>query len=426
MSDVPPDTPRPRPRRPTVQPVVVPRWLQLVALPLLVLGLYTVARAAGSVLLVFAIAAVVALILQPLVAGLQRGRVPRGIAIATVYLGLFLVLATVVVLLANPVANQVDAFQKDVPGLIDDANRSLADLQRTFDRKNISIEIKRPGETALQTLQGKLTSGTGQIVSSATGVLEALVRGGFALILILVLSVYMLLYGPRIGDGVRAVMPPGSGEPDDDFPTRVVRAVGGYVRGQLLFSVAMGAGAGAGLWIYGALGIFPDGQTYALAFAVWFGFMELVPYLGPILGALPPVLVAFLQDPLTGLWVALLFVAIQQLEGHVVAPVIFGHALRINPILVIFALLLGAEVAGIVGALVALPMLAVLRETVVYLRQHLVLEPWGAADGVGLAGDEHAARGAPPQRGDHEVGEVDQPPPHELTAPAPRQGAPRG
>ena len=424
MSDVPPDTPRPLGRPPTVKSVVVPRWLQLVALPLLVLGLYAIARAAGAVLLIFTIAGVVALILQPLVGGLQRFRLPRGLAIVTVYLGLFLVLATIVVLLANPIANQVDQFQKDVPGLIDDANRSLADLQRTFDRKSIHIEIKRPGETALQTLQGKVTSGTGQIVSSATGVLEALVRAGFALILILVLSVYMLLYGPRIGDGVRAIMPPGSGEPDDDFPTRVVRAVGGYVRGQLLFSVAMGAGAGIGLWTFGALDIFPDGRTYALAFAVWFGFMELIPYLGPILGAMPPVIVAFLQDPLTGLWVALLFVAIQQLEGHVVAPLIFGHALRINPILVIFALLLGGELAGIVGALVALPVLAVLRETVVYLRQHLVLEPWGPAEGVGLNGEEGEAR--PAQASPPPPDEADEPRPPELAAPAPRQGARRG
>ena len=76
------------------------------------------------------------------------------------------------------------------------------------------------------------------------------------------------------------------------------------------------------------------------------------------------------------MWVALLFVGLQQLEGHVVAPQIFGHTLRINPLLVIFALLLGLQIHGIVGALVALPILAVLRETVVYLSRHLTFEPW--------------------------------------------------
>jgi predicted PurR-regulated permease PerM len=192
-----------------------------------------------------------------------------------------------------------------------------------------------------------------------------------------VLSIYMLIHGARIGTLVRGVMPPGDGTREDDYPSRVVRAVAGYVRGQLLFSLAMGFGAGVGLWIYGALGIFPDGQTYALAFGVFFGLMELIPYVGPFLGALPPVLVALFQDPLTAVWVALLFVGLQQIEGHVVAPVIFGHALRINPLLVIFALLFGGELFGIIGALVALPVAAVVRETVVYLSQHTVLEPWG-------------------------------------------------
>ena len=73
---------------------------------------------------------------------------------------------------------------------------------------------------------------------------------------------------------------------------------------------------------------------------------------------------------------ALLFVGLQQLEGHVVAPQIFGHTLRINPLLVIFALLLGLQLYGIVGALIALPILSVLRETVVYLSRHVELEPW--------------------------------------------------
>ena len=296
MSAVPPDTPPQLPPdgpRPPA-PVVVPRWVQLVALPLLVLGLYTIARAAGNVLLIFSIAGVVALILQPLVAALQAARLPRGVAIAVVYVGLLCVLVVLGLLLANPVASQVDAFRKDVPSLVDDANRSLADLQRTFDDKGIDIEVKRQGETALETLQSKVTTGTGDIVSFGTGLLETIVTAGFALILVVVLSIYLLLYGPRIGAGVRAVMPPGAGTPDDDFPTRVIGAVAGYVRGQLLFSLAMGAGAGLGLWLFGVLGIFPDGQRYALVFGAFFGLMELIPYLGPFLGATPPVLVALL------------------------------------------------------------------------------------------------------------------------------------
>jgi predicted PurR-regulated permease PerM len=368
-----------------VAKVVVPRWIQLVALPLGVVALYLIAKAAGIVLLAFTVAAVVALILNPMVTFLQRRRLPRGLAILIVYLGLLLVAVGAGILLANPVANQAQKFGNDVPGIVDDANARLADLQAYFDRKGINIEVKRQGETALQTLQDKVVGGTSDIVNFGGEILKTVVTAGLGLVLVIVLSVYMLIYGERIGAIVRAVMPPGNGDPDDDFPTRIQRAVGGYLRGQLLFSLAMGTGAGVGMYAFGVTGVFPDGQTYAFAFGAWFGLMELVPFVGPFLGALPPLLVALFQDPLTALWLGIFFVALQQLEGHVVAPYIFGHTLRINPILVIFALLLGGEAYGFLGALLSLPIAAMVRETVVYLRRHLVLEPWGTTSVLGLA-----------------------------------------
>ena len=172
---------------------------------------------------------------------------------------------------------------------------------------------------------------------------------------------------------------------------RVTRAVGGYVRGQLLFSLAMGDGRRAsGCGSSARSGSSPRAARYALGFGAFFGLMELIPYVGPFLGAAPPVLVALFQDPLTAVWVSLLFVGLQQIEGHVVAPLVFGHALRINPLLVIFALLFGGELYGILGALMALPTAAVLRETVVYLREHLVLEPWGTTSPLAMAGAEEA------------------------------------
>jgi len=405
--DLLPDAPQPRrhdddfedrvpreaqPPRSAAEPAVVPRWIQLVTLPLTLLALYAVAKAAGTVVLIFVTAAVIALILNPLVAGLQRVRLPRGVAIVCVYVGFLAVLVAAGILLANPISDQVTTLRDDVPSITRSANARLADVQDYFDRKGINVEIKRQGETALGTLQDKVIGGTDSIVSFGTDLLTKIVTAGVGLILVFVLSVYMLIHGERIGTLVRRVMPPGDGTRDDDYPSRIVSAVAGYVRGQVLFSVAMGAGAGIGLWIFGVTGIFPDGKTYALAFGVFFGLMELVPYVGPFLGATPPLLVALLQDPLTALWVALFFIALQQIEGHVASPLIFGHALRINPLLVIFALLFGGELFGVFGALIALPVAAVVRETVVYLRQHLVLEPWGTMSPLEVLGARAAQR----------------------------------
>ena len=392
--DLLPDTPPapeedpPRPARPPA--VVVPRWIQLVTVLLGGLALYAVAKAAGTVLLLFLTAAIIALILNPLVAALQLLRVPRGLAILFVYAGFFATLVFVGTLLANPIADQFSTFRDDVPSIVRSANERLADVQDYFDRKNINIEVTKQGQTALQTLQQRVVGGTDQVVSFGTDLVTRLVTAGFGVILVFVLSVYMLIYGERIGSLARSVMPPGDGTREDDFPRRVSRAVAGYVRGQLLFSIAMGIGAGVGLYLFGVLGIFPDGKTYALGFGAFFGLMELIPYVGPFLGAAPPVLVALFQDPLTAVWVSLLFVALQQIEGPIVAPTVFGHALRINPLLVIFALLFGGELFGVLGALLALPTAAVLRETVVYLREHLVFEPWGSSGPLTVIGAEDA------------------------------------
>jgi len=366
------------PGPPWVAPVVVPRWVQLVLLPLCIIAAYIVARAAGTVLIIFVVAAVIALILNPIVSFVQRGSLPRTAAVVAVYLAFFTILVGVGFLLAGPVAEQARSFQRDVPNLIDQANGSLHDAQVFFDDKGIDVQIERQGETALTTLQNRVLQGSGEIVSITGQILTRLVETGFHILLVVVLSVYMLIYGPGIGNVVRRVMPPGDGTPGDDFPTIAQRAVYNYVRGQLLFSVLMGASAGLLMWAYGALGIFEDGGRYALAFGAWFGLMELVPYIGPVLGAIPPIVVAAFEDPLTAVWVGLGFLALQQLEGHVVAPQVFGRTLRLNPLIVLFALLVGGEIAGFIGAILALPLAAVVRETVVYLRRHLVLEPWGS------------------------------------------------
>jgi predicted PurR-regulated permease PerM len=374
------DAPEQAPAEP--ERVMVPRWVQLVLLPISLLALWALARAAGKVLVIFIVAAVIALILNPLVAFLQRrARLPRGVAVLAVYLAFFLTLAGVGFLLANPISDQVRTFTHNLPHIAAEANSQIAKFQATLQKNGIHVELVKQGKTALQTLQEKVSKSTGQLASFGGSLLTEVAGALVDLVLVFVLSVYMLLYGQSIGRLVRRVMPPGDGTPADDFPLLAQHAVSRYVGGQLLFSAIMGASAGVSLYVFGVLGIFPDGRSYALAFGVFYGVMELIPYIGPILGAIPPVGLALFTNPISALWVALLFVALQQLEGHVVAPQIFGHTLRINPLLVIFALLIGLQLYGIVGALVALPILSVLRETAVYLHRHLKLEPWERSHG---------------------------------------------
>jgi predicted PurR-regulated permease PerM len=390
-------TPEPGAAPQAVEPVVVPRWIQAVVLPLAIVGAYLLVKAAGPVALIFVVAALIALLLNPFVVMLQRARIPRGLAVLCVYLALIVVLASIVALLADPIGDQASKFSDAVPGIVDDANAELSDLQGWLDDNGIDVQVADQGKTAFETLGDRVTEGSGDLVAFTRDAITTIIEGSIALILVIVLSVYMLLYGERIGATVRSLVPRGDGTPEDDYPTRVQGAVFGYVRGQLLFSVIMGTSAGIALWIMGSLGVFPDGKTYALVFGAFYGFAELIPYVGPAIGAAPPIIVAlFSGEPLDALWLGIMFTALQQIEGHIVAPTVFSQALRINPLLVILALLIGGRLYGIAGAFLALPLAAVLRESAVYFRQHLVLEPWGTPTAAQLG---YRARPPTPPRG---------------------------
>jgi len=173
------------------------------------------------------------------------------------------------------------------------------------------------------------------------------------------------------------------------------------VRGQFLLSLIIGVSVAIGLWILGVVGLMPNGGKYAAAFGVWAGIAELIPYVGPWLGAIPPVVYALVQHPISALWVALLFLGIQQLEGHIVVPKVMGHSLRLHPLLVIFGLLAGGEIYGFPGILVALPLLAAGRAVWGFFAERVELEEWSGvvveAVGVEIASppDEPPAAATP-------------------------------
>jgi predicted PurR-regulated permease PerM len=187
----------------------------------------------------------------------------------------------------------------------------------------------------------------------------------------------MLLDMQRLAAAVDRRFPPLPGT--TPLVQRLEQALASYVRGQLLLSLIIGTSAALGLWILGMLGLMPHGGRYALLFGVWAGITELIPYVGPWLGAAPPVVYALVQHPLSALWVALLFLAIQQLEGHLVVPKVMGRSLRLHPLLVIFGLLAGAEIYGFPGILVALPLLAAARAAWEFFSERTEFARWTEA-----------------------------------------------
>jgi predicted PurR-regulated permease PerM len=364
--------------------IQIPRWAQLVLLPIVLLLVWTVAGAVRHVLFLFLVALLIALLLNPLVRGLSRARIPRGGAVALVYLAFaavvalaILALATVVVQQTRTAAHRVDNYFTTDSGHPPQtgAEQDLARFQRWLDHHHLgSVHVERDGRKFLNQVGTKdVQKYTSKALSWAEGAGLTVVTLLFDAILLVVVSIYMLLDMQRLSEAVDRRFPPyGRG----GLIVRMEQAVASYVKGQFLLSLIIGVSVGLGLWILGLVGLFPNGGKYAAAFGAWAAVTELIPYIGPWLGAIPPVLYALVQHPLSALWVALLFLGIQQLEGHVVVPKVMGHTLRLHPLLVIFGLLAGGEIYGFAGILVALPLLAAGRAAWEFFAERVKLERW--------------------------------------------------
>jgi predicted PurR-regulated permease PerM len=375
-------------RAPTIE---IPRWIQLVGLPLVLILAWVLAGAVRQVLFLFLVASLIALLLNPLVRGVSHARVPRGFSVAIVYvtfLACLIVavgaLATVVVSHTKTAANRVDTYftARHGPHRITDADRDVDRLQHWFDGHGLrSVHVQKRGHRLVQQIRDKdVGKYTHKVVNFVEGAAVSIGRLLFSMLLIIVVSIYMLLDMQRLGRGLDRRFPPAPGSPP--LLRRVEGAVAGYVKGQFLVSLTIGVSAGVALWVLGVVGLLPGGDRYAILFGAFVAVTELIPYIGPVLGAVPPFVYAAVVHPIAALWVTLLFLAIHQIEGHVVVPKIMGNALRLHPLLVIFGLLAGGEVYGLPGVLVALPFLAAVRAIWEFFSERIALEPWAAGGTV--------------------------------------------
>jgi predicted PurR-regulated permease PerM len=370
------------PGHPTIQ---IPRWIQLVGLPVLLVLAFLMARTLGHVLFLFLTASVIAFMLNPLVRDLTRLRLPRSLSVMIVYL---IFAAAVVALL---IAIGVVAFDqaRNAAGRIDDyvtttdpvtgqtaAEADIDSLQAWLDDHGLErIKVRERFNDWIDSLGGGDVSAYVQdAIAFAQGAAISVVLLLFSLILIVVISIYMLLDMARLERSIDARFPPHDGPP---LTQQIESALWGYVRGQLILSTVIGTSAGVGMWILGKTGLVEGADEYALLFGLWTAFIEVIPYIGPWLSAVPPALYALFADPPWGvLFVAGLFLFIYQVEGHIVVPNVMASALRLHPLLVIFGLLAGGELYGIAGVLVALPTMAGLRAIWGFFRSRIRLERW--------------------------------------------------
>ncbi len=362
--------------------ITIPRWAQLIVIPLVVLLTVYFARAVSHALFVFLMASLLALLLNPLAQLFTRVHVPRALGVPVLYLALLSAVGVMVAIGVPPLIRQAQGLVERAPEWAATINHDLPDYQAYLERHGIFVDLVGLVDSAVRWLGGASLQSFGRLLNLGVGVAGSLA----SLLLVLIVSFYMLIDGRRIIASLAHLFPV------EDVVARVYfdglqTSFTRFVKGQAILALSVGFAAGMGVWILGwdVVGIWPEGGQYALLFGFWAGVTEVIPYMGPWIGALPPIILALFHSPITAVWVAITFWLIQLLENHILVPNIMGASVGVHPLVVIFALLAGAEVGGILGMLAVLPLLAMVRYTLDFFQVRFSRAPWIADDQTTLA-----------------------------------------
>ncbi len=304
-----------------------------------------------SLLVTLMIAVVIAAALAPIIDSAQKLRIPRLLAVIVVYLGLIGILTGAGLLIGPTVVEQIQRLIGRLPSYLD-VLRSLAE--------NLAIRfgMSDPASVApinqlfdTQALTAWVIRSSQELVIRSYSVTRGIVGGFFSLILALLLSGYMLSGSEKLIQGLVNLFPHPWDKRLAEQVNPVTQRMGGYIQGRVLVSAILGIAITVGLTVLGL-------SEFALGLGVIAGFTNLIPFLGPILGAIPALIVAIAQGGLTFLWVLLLFVIIQNLETYVLDPLLVGSSVNVHPLYQLLAVLGGTQVLGIIGAVIVPPWVA--------------------------------------------------------------------
>jgi predicted PurR-regulated permease PerM len=299
-------------------------------------------------LLLFGLAAVLAFALSGPVDMLTPRIGNRLMAIVAVYLLVGIVVVGGIILLAGPFVRQASDLASALPRYAVDLQARAPEVQTTLGQYGIQTDLDELKAQAASAIE----KGGTDVLKNLAGTLAEV--GGIILdiVLALVISLYLLIDGPRIGKRSLAIIPTQHRVKALFLQDNTSRVLGGYLRGQLTLALIIGVLTGVGTALLGL--------PYAVVLGVLAGLFELVPMFGPILSVVPAVLVALFMPFPTVVWVVLFFLVIQQVENNVLAPRISGHAVGLHPLGAMFALLAGFQLAGLLGGLFAVPLAGVL------------------------------------------------------------------
>jgi len=314
---------------------------------------------AWQVLTWILIAILLAAALNPAVADLERRGLSRTWAATVVFVLALLVVTALGVLVVPPLVTQVKSFIEAVPDFVDDVTAGrgplgfLQDDYQIVDR--IREAIEREGAAGVLGLSEPVLDIVRSVVTAVVGVIT-----------VTFLTFFMLLEGPRTIQRFLGLLSPENRVRYERVGQHLSRTISGYVSGNLLISLVAG--------VTSTVVLFAVGSEYAVALGLLVAILDLVPLAGATLAAVIVTSVVFIEtDWLRAVVVGAFFVAYQQLENHALQPLVYGRTVQLSPLTVLCAVLVGANLAGILGALLAIPvagsLLAVVRELLLYRKE---------------------------------------------------------
>lgn len=344
----------------------------MVGLPVLIILVWFTASMITTALFIFLSAGVISLMLNPLVRRLEDVHIPRYLGVFIVYLALLAAIVVFFIVVIPPTVYQLQQLINNFPNYAETVRHQIESWKTALVRLNLPFDVSQEINRLADRISGALLDLGPTILAYSINVVGDLSQ----FLIIIVVSIYMLLDAKRIGRFVRSLFPQGMQGDADEFVARTQRAVTHWIQAQALLSFLIGLSVGVGIWFLGLIGVWPEGAKYSVFFGAWAGLTEFIPYLGPILGAVPPVITALFASPWAALAVVGVFIFIQEVEAHILVPNIMGSAVGVHPLVVIFAMLAGAELRGFVGIILALPLVALGREIVSFFRSRISLEKW--------------------------------------------------
>ena len=333
---------------PAAPPRPVP-WRTIAATIAMVLGtVFTLwlMKHLSRVLIWLVIAGFFAVVLNPAVDFLQRrARLTRAVATIVVFVAGIGLVAGMLYMFIRPIVDQANHFADAFPQYVEDAKAGKGQIGRLVQRYGVDEWLDQNQDRLREGLQG-----AGE---PALAIARTVFSTVAALVTILVLTILMLLEGPRMLQTGLRLLSPARAERIRHVAGDCARAVTGYVAGNLLISVIAGITTYLWLWAWGV--------PFREVLALWVGFADLIPLVGATLGAVPAIGVAFLHSVPAGIGAIVFYIVYQQFENHVLQVTIMARTVDINPLMVLVSVLVGVELSGLLGALLAIPAAGVIQ-----------------------------------------------------------------